>query len=229
MFRYSQLQNILTALCFISMVVAIFIVFVATLPEKTMGDVQRIFYFHVPVAWIAFVAFFVVFISSIVFLTSGRETWDTVAASSAEIGVLFTTLVLITGPLWACPVWNTWWTWDSRLTTTLILWLIYVAYLMLRSFVTDQQRGARLAAVFGIVGFIDVPLVYMSIRWWRTLHPSPVIGGGESGDLAGEMVKALTISLFAFSLLYATLLWIRVQIGILSRQVEALKHQNDEI
>lgn len=210
------------------MVTAILIVFVATPPEKTMGDVQRIFYFHVPSAWIAFLAFFVVFISSIAFLKSGREIWDTVAMSSVEIGVLFTTLVLITGPLWARPVWNTWWTWDVRLTTTLILWLIYVAYLMLRSFVADRQRAARLAAVFGIVGFIDVPLVYMSIRWWRTLHPGPVIGGGESSGLAPEMLRALMITLFAFSLLYAILLWLRVQLVALSRQVEALKHHSNE-
>ena len=138
MFRFLKLQYILIATNLVSMVTAIWVVFVATPPETTMGVVQRIFYFHVPSAWIAFLAFFIVCIASVAYLRTAKDFWDTLALSSAEIGVLFTTLVLITGPLWARPVWNTWWTWDARLTTTLVLWLIYVAYLMLRSFVEDN-------------------------------------------------------------------------------------------
>ncbi|MBD3378105.1 cytochrome C assembly protein [candidate division KSB1 bacterium] len=194
----------LLILTYVAISVALWAAFMYAPTEATMGHVQRIFYFHVPSAWVSFIAFFIVCIASIVFLKTGSIKWDRLAATSAEIGVLFITIVLITGPLWAKPVWGTFWTWDARLTTSLILWLIYVAYLMVRNYTQDKERGARFAAVFGIIGFVDVPIVYLSIRWWRTLHPAPVIGGG--GGLDPTMLTTLLISVFAFTLLYIVLM-----------------------
>jgi heme exporter protein C len=194
----------LLILTYVAICAALWAAFMYAPTEETMGHVQRIFYFHVPSAWVSFIAFFIVCIASIAFLKTGSIKWDRLAATSAEIGVLFITIVLITGPLWAKPVWGTFWTWDARLTTSLILWLIYVAYLMIRNYAQDKERGARFAAVFGIIGFVDVPIVYLSIRWWRTLHPAPVVGGG--GGLDPAMLTTLLISVFAFTLLYAVLM-----------------------
>ncbi len=145
--------------------------------EQTMGNVQRIFYYHVPSAWTAFLLFFVNFLASVIYIWKRNAAADAIAAATAEVGVVFCTVVLITGPIWARPVWGIWWTWDARLTTTLVLWLIYVSYLVLRSYSTGSQT-ALLAAALAIFGFVDVPIVYMTIRWFRTQHPSPVIGGG---------------------------------------------------
>ena len=212
-------------LSYVAILTALYFAFLYAPTERTMGDVQRIFYFHVPSAWVSFLAFFVVCIASIAFLRTGKESWDTLAASSAEIGVLFITIVLLTGPMWAKPVWNTFWTWDARLTTSFVLWLIYIAYLMLRSYVYDKERGARFAAVFGIIGFLDVPIVYMSIRWWRTLHPAPVMGGKQGSGLAPEMLMTLMICLGAFTILFATLLLLRYKTGMVSSEFERLKNK----
>ncbi len=215
---------ILAVLSFILIELALYLAFIYAPTERTMGDVQRIFYFHVPSAWVSFLAFFVVCVASIAFLRTGKAHWDRLAACSAELGVLFITLVLLTGPLWAKPVWNVYWTWDARLTTSLVLWLIYIAYLMVRNYTTDPERGAKFAAVFGIIGFLDVPIVYMSIRWWRTLHPAPVMGGG--GGLAPEMLRTLMFSLFAFTVLYITLLLLYYRISTMEKQIQALKHNS---
>ncbi|MDI6814959.1 MAG: cytochrome c biogenesis protein CcsA [Dehalococcoidales bacterium] len=196
-------NNILLGLSFMLMVVALYLVFIYVPTDKVMGIVQRIFYFHVPLAWVAFLAFFVVFISSILYLWKRGSKWDTLAYSSAEIGVIFTTLVLITGPIWAKPTWGVWWTWDPRLTTALVLWLIYVAYLMVSSFATEESRGSRYAAVVGIVGFINVPLVALATTLWRGMHPGPVI---FEGGLAPSMLFTLLVCLAAFTALYFLLL-----------------------
>ncbi|MBN2355719.1 cytochrome c biogenesis protein CcsA [candidate division KSB1 bacterium] len=213
------------ALTFIVVEWALYMVFIYAPTERTMGEVQRIFYFHVPSAWISFLAFMVVCIAGIAFLRTGKARWDRLAACSAEIGVLFITIVLLTGPLWAKPVWNVYWTWDARLTTSFVLWLVYIAYLMIRSYATDQERGARFAAVFGIIGFIDVPIVYMSIRWWRTLHPSPVIAGGQDSGLAPEMLVTLIVSLAAFTFLYMTLLTMYYDLKTLQSKIAQIQHQ----
>ena len=217
---------ILISLTYAAILGALAMAFLYAPTEKTMGDVQRIFYFHVPSAWASFVAFGVVAFGSILFLKTGKTKWDILAKSSAEVGILFLTIVLITGPLWAKPVWNVYWTWDARLTTSFILWLIFIAYLMLRSYVSDKERGARFAAVFGIIGFLDVPIVYMSIRWWRTLHPSPVVGGGDGSGLATPMLQTLLFSVGAFTLLFITLLILRNRSALLANQIEFLKNQN---
>jgi heme exporter protein C len=175
--------------------------------ERVQGDVQRIFYLHVPLAWVAYLAFFVVFVSSVVYLWRRTPRWDVLGRSSAEVGVLFTTLVLLTGSLWAKPIWGTWWSWDARLTTTLVLWLIYVAYLMVRAYAGDAARGARYAAVVGIVGFLDVPIIHQSVVWWRTLHPGPtVVQQSGSVGMPPAMLQVLLLALVAFTLLYAYLL-----------------------
>ncbi len=172
--------------------------------DRMQGVPQRIFYVHVPSAWIAFLAFFLVFVFSIRYLIWRRESDDIRAHACAEAGVAFCTLVLITGPIWARPVWGVWWSWDARLTTALILWLIYVAYLMLRAYVDEPEQRARFAAVLGIVGFLDVPIVHMSVVWWRTLHPGPVVvRSGGMQELPGTMHLALWSSLMAFTLMFA--------------------------
>jgi heme exporter protein C len=165
--------------------------------EQTMGEIQRIFYYHVPSAWVAFLCFFANFGASIWYLATKCEKSDAVAVATAEVGVIFNTVVLVTGPLWAKPVWGIWWTWDARLTSTFIMWLIYISYLMLRRFSNEQTP--KLAAALAIFGFVDVPIVYMSIRWWRTQHPSPVIGGGENSGLDPHMLHALLWNFAAFA------------------------------
>ncbi|MBI2865914.1 MAG: cytochrome c biogenesis protein CcsA [Chloroflexi bacterium] len=211
------------ALSFLLIVASLFMALVYAPTERFMGDVQRIFYFHVPLAWLAFLAFFLVFVASIQYLRKGAARWDHLAYCAAEVGTLFTTLVLITGSLWAKPVWGTWWTWDPRLTSTLILWLIYIAYLAVRSYAAETGRGARFAAVVGIVGFVDVPIVYLSIYWWRTLHPGPVI---QTGGLEPAMRSALFVSLFAFTVFFVILLRYRLRLRHMQAEVEALRQEH---
>jgi heme exporter protein C len=176
--------------------------------ELTMGDVQRIFYYHVPSAWVAFLLFFSNFIASIMYLFSRKLGVDAFALATAEVGVVFCTIVLITGPIWAKPVWGIWWTWDARLTSTLVLWLIYVSYLILRRYAAGGQTPV-LAAALAIFGFVDVPLVYMSIRWFRTQHPQPVIAGGENSGMAPGMWHALLVNFAAFLLFGILVTWLR--------------------
>ena len=185
--------------------------------ERTMGDVQRIFYYHVPSAWTAFCLFFTNLIASIVYLVRKSPKADALAVASAEVGVVFCTIVLVTGPIWARPVWGIWWTWDVRLTTTLVLWLIYVSYLVLRRF-SDSSQTPALASVLAIFGALDVPLVYFSIWFFRTQHPQPVIGGG--GSLDPRMLHAFLINLFSFSCFGAMVCWFRYRLEMLQREVQ---------
>jgi len=175
-----SLKTALAAITGVMMLVDLYLIFMVAPTDSVLGHVQRVFYFHVPIAIMSFLAFFVVFIGSLMYLIKRTPKWDAVAHASAEVGVVFVTLALLTGIIWARPVWNTWWTWEPRLTTTMILWLIYVAYLMVRSYAPSQSKGAIYAAVVGIIGFIDVPIVYYSVVWWRSIHPSPVVGWGHS-------------------------------------------------
>jgi heme exporter protein C len=188
--------------------------------EKTMGHAQRIFYFHVPSAWIAFFAFFIVFIASVLFLWRRERKWDALALSAAEIGVIFTTLVLLTGPMWAKVAWGAFWVWDARLTTTLILWMIYVGYLMLRG-TADTERRSRFAAVLAIVGFLDVPIIYFSVQLWRTQHPELLVT--QSGGLTPAMTQTLMTALLSFTLLFIFLLIERVRLEQARDQVNFLR------
>lgn len=215
-------------LTYAAMVLALWCVFIYVPTEKVQGLVQRIFYFHVSSAATMFLAFFVVFLASIVYLWKSLPWWDSVAASAAEIGVIFCTLVLITGPIWARPIWGTWWSWDPTLTLTLVLWLIYVAYLMLRADAHDPRR-ARMAAVLGIIGFVDVPIIRWSVEKWRTLHPKPVViqEGGSTG-LPPSMMLAFFVCLAAFLLLFFFLIRERASLAQSQHELEALRHEIDQ-
>ena len=204
----------------VGMLTALWAVFLYAPTEATMGIVQRIFYFHVSAAFMGYFAFFVVFVSSIVFLLKRDLAWDRVARCSAEIGVLFASLNLATGILWAKPIWGIWWTWDARLTLQLLLWILFISYIMLGAYIAEPMKRASLQAVFGILAFIDVPINFMAIRWWRTQHPSPVIFGGEGSGLDVDMYIALIITLTAFMLLYTYLLGQRLAVERTHEEVE---------
>ncbi|HLH78027.1 MAG TPA: cytochrome c biogenesis protein CcsA [Candidatus Binataceae bacterium] len=195
-----------------SMLAALFMVFVYVPTEAQQGLVQRIFYFHLPCAWVAFLAFGLVAVAAILYLWLGSQIWDDLSYAAAEIGMLFCTLVLITGSIWAKPIWGTWWTWDSRLTTTFILWLLYAGYLLLRAFAGDSPEVARFAAVIGIVGVVDVPVIIVSVRLWRTIHPAVLLTRqGQHGLQDPRMIATLLVALGAFSLLFVWLLWLRLR------------------
>ena len=217
---------VLGPLTALTMLVAIYMVFVYVPNDKVQGAVQRIFYFHVPLAIMTFVAFAGVAVASLLFLWRGTRAWDRLAHSSAEVGMVFCTLVLITGPIWARPVWGTWWTWDARLTTTLILWLIYAAYLMLRGVSGPGEQGARYAAILGVVGALDIPIINRSVYWWRTIHPAVLITReGSSGLADPRMQTTLAACLAAFFLLFIWLLWVRNETVRLRDRLDGLRQQ----
>jgi len=218
----NKIVKSIDVLAIVSIIIGLYFAFIYAPTEATMGAVQRIFYFHVSSAWIAFFAFFITFVCSILVLTTNNFFYDDIAEASAEIGVIFCTIVIITGPIWAKPAWGTWWTWDPRLTTTLILWFIYIGYIMLRQFVDEEDKRGKFAAALGIIGFIDVPIVFLSIRWWRTIHPNVLQEGG--GGLHPDMKMALIVCVVAFTILYASLLIKRVIIGRIERKINLIKN-----
>jgi len=155
--------------------------------ESKMGTIQRIFYLHAPSGMVALLSFFICFVGNLAYVFTRKPKWDWLGVSAAEVGMAFCTVLIITGPIWAHPVWGIWWTWDARLTLTFVLWLLYISYLLLRTLVDDPDRRAMVSAVYGIFAFLDVPLVYGSIRWWRTQHPQPVVMGGPGSGLEPTM------------------------------------------
>jgi heme exporter protein C len=195
----------------ISFLVALYAALVATPAERVEGNAFRIFYFHVPFALLTYVAFFFVLVGSLVYMWRQSQPWDRLARSAAEIGLLYCTLTLATGVLWGRPVWGVWWTWDARLTSTLVLWFIYLGYLMLRSYVEDRARAARYAAVLGVIGFLDVPIVQFSVNWWRTLHPESTVLASAGRSLPAPMLIALALGMLAVTLLFAFLLLLRLK------------------
>jgi heme exporter protein C len=189
--------------------------------DAEQGDVQRLMYVHVPAAWLAFLSFGVVFVASVAYLRTGRIRWDRVAVASAEIGVLFCVLTLALGSLWGRPVWGTWWTWDPRLTTTVVLLLIYVGYLSLRSVADSPSRRAHWSAVVGVVGFVDVPIVHMSVVWWRSLHQEATVIRPGAPTMDTSMLIALLVGTVAFSVAYGYLMAVRLRIGRLEDRAAA--------
>lgn len=185
-------------------------------PDAAQGEVQRLMYVHVPTAWIGMLSFFVVFVMSILYLVQRDPRWDMIAHSGVEIGVVFTALTLALGSLWAKPTWGIWWTWDPRLTTTAIMLIIYVGYLAVRGFAEDPEKRARWSAVVGIVAFVDVPIVYLSVTWWRTLHQPP----STARSIAPEMLWPLFLNLAAFTLVYLYLMLRRYRLAEAERELE---------
>src|ERR1700674_2473240 len=205
-----RLNLALGALPALLMLAAIYMVFMFVPTEADQGVVQRIFYFHVPCAWVAFAAFGLVAIAGVFYLWMGHDVLDDLGFAAAESGMVFCTLVLLTGSIWARPIWGAWWTWDSRLTTTLILWLLYGGYLMLRAMAGDSEQGARFGAVVGIVAAADVPIVIVSVRLWRTIHPAVLVTRqGGHGLEDPRMVATLLVSLAAFTALFIWILCLR--------------------
>lgn len=197
--------------------------------EKTMHAIQRIFYFHLP-SWIAmFTALAVVFVANVAYLATRRAKWDALGVSATEAAVVCCTIGLATGPLWAKPVWGIWWTWDARLTTTFILWLLYISYLLLRGLLDDPERKATFSAVFGIFAFLDAPLVYVSNRLWRTQHPQPVIGGGSGSGLDPGMGKVLLFCVIALMGVMIIILLDRYKLEKLRQEFEELRLEHETL
>ncbi len=213
-------------LTFVLMLIALYTIFFYAPIEKTMGMVQKIFYIHLPSAFLAYFAFFITFLASILYLYRKDPKWDAIAYCAVEVGVVFCTIVLITGPIWAKPIWNVWWTWDPRLTTTLILWFTYVAYLMLRRAVKENQR-ANLSAVFGIIGFINVPITFFSIRLWRTIHPVVITSRGL--NMSWPMKFSLIITFIAFCFLFLSMLISRIRLERLKMRIAEINEIMDDM
>lgn len=221
-----KILDIVTAVLFL---IALGLVFFFAPVEAVMGLVQKVFYFHVASAWVGMLSFLVAAVTGIVYLRSQNRTWDIVSSSAVEIGLVFSIIAIISGSIWARPIWNTWWTWDPRLTTTAIMALVYAAYLMLRSALEDPENRARVSAVYSLVGAVSVPLTFLSIRIFRTIHPV-VIGSGDpstsgSFDMAPKMLITFLFSLFVFTLFFVDILWHRVKLGQLEAEVEREKMQ----
>ncbi|GAB4474182.1 MAG: cytochrome c biogenesis protein [Anaerolineales bacterium] len=207
--------------------VAVGMVFFYAPMEAVMGNVQRVFYFHVAVGWVGMLSFLSAAIAGILYLRSKDRKWDLFAVAAVEIGIVFIFLNIVTGSIWARPIWNTWWTWDPRLTTATIMELIYFAYVMLRQGIEDPERRARFGAVYVILGFISVPLTFFSARLFRTIHPV-VIGTNQPGaegqfDMTPKMLQTFLFSLFAFTFVFIDLMWHRLRLGKFADQVEQLK------
>ena len=193
--------------------------FVVAPREVTQGTVQRIMYVHVPTVWVAYLAFAVVFVASIVYLARRSPGADRLAHASAEVGVLFTGVTIASGSIWGKPTWGTWWTWDARLTSVAILFVMYLGYLLLRGMIEDPERGARYAAVLGIIAALDVPLVHFSVYWWRTLHQPPSLMKPGGMTMAPIIAAALLVNVLAFTLVYAYFVTRRVR--LLAREQQA--------
>lgn len=215
-------RNALIVLSFILMVAALYLVFIYAPTEKEMGIIQRIFYLMVPLGWLTMLSFIVTAIGSILYLTKKTQKWDILALSSAEVGIIFTTLAMATGAIWAKPVWGVWWDWGTpRLTSTFILWFIYLAYFLVRNLATEEYRGAAFAAVVAIVGLADIPIIILSISLWQGLHPPALIF--QEGGLDPRMGLALMASIIAFTVLYIVLLLLRVAMRHNEAELRKLK------
>ncbi|HEX2601841.1 MAG TPA: cytochrome c biogenesis protein CcsA [Gemmatimonadaceae bacterium] len=219
-------RRLLPALAFLAVVLAVIRSAFYTPLEAKQGAAQKIFYIHVPAAWVAFLAFFIVAVASGIYLWVRDPRLDQLAESSAEVGVVFTTIVLITGPLWAKPIWGTWWAWwDVRLVSTLFLWFIYVSYLVLRGAVESPGLRARYSAILGILGALLIPFIHLSVYLFSTMHPKPIIGKPDKPSLPSEMLITFLISFFAFTLLYFAFLRSRYAYAV-ERDARAARIEN---
>ncbi len=220
--RLSSTTKLLLALTLSGMILSLYMIFLYAPTEKVMGHVQRIFYFHMGSVWVATISFLLVFIASIQYLRKGARLWDILAYSSAEIGVIFLTLTIITGSIWAKKSWGTWWTWDPQLTTTFLLWIFYIAYLLIRSEAGSDVKKAKFSAVFAIIAFLNLPIVYVSTRLW-TRGISPVVFGGRGGGIAPEMMHALLVCLVSFTFFFLLLLNQRMNLEKMQDELRGLR------
>ena len=196
--------------------------------EKTMGAIQKIFYLHISCAFSSFVAFGTCCYANVMYVFKRAPKWDWLGVSAAEVGLAFILVVLITGPIWAHPVWGIWWTWDARLTLTFVLGLLYLSYLLLRSMIEEPDKRALFSALFGIFAFLDVPLVYFSIRWWRTQHPQPVILGGSGSGLDPKMRVSYLLMWLVMTGVLILLLRSRYRLEALRASVDELRLESEE-
>ena len=222
-----RLLSALDVVALLVLAVATYMVFIYAPVERVMGPVQKVFYFHVAAGWVGMLGFAAAVVAGIAYLVTRKPIWDLVGLGAIEIGLTFMLINIITGSIWARPIWNTWWTWDPRLTTATIMELVYAAYLMLRQGIDDPERRARFGAVYAIIGFISVPLTFFSIRIYRTIHPV-VIGGADptvdgSFSMTPAMGATFAVGLVAFSILFVCLLWHRIRLGQLGERVEQMK------
>ncbi len=222
-----RLLIIIDVIAFVFVAVATAMVFLYAPIEAVMGPVQKVFYFHVANAWVGMLGFGVAGIAAVIYLITKKMDWDLISLGAIEIGLTFMFITIVTGSIWARPIWNTWWTWDPRLTTATVMELVYLAYLLLRQGIEEPERRARFGAVYAILGFISVPLTFFSIRFSRTIHPV-VIGSGDPGAqgtfaMTPAMGLTFAISLVAFSILFISLLWHRIRLGVLADKVEQMK------
>ena len=222
-----RLLTFLDGLSGVLFVISLWMVFFYAPTEAVMGDVQRVFYYHVATAWVGMLGFMAAGVAGIAYLRKNDLKWDIVSMAAVEISLVFFFITIILGSIWARPVWNTWWTWDPRLTTATVVELVYAAYLLLRQGIEEPERRARFGAVYTIVGFISVPLTFLSIRLLRTIHPV-VIGSNDpsaegSFSMTGTMRTTFFFSLITFSVIFVTLLWHRIRLGQLAERVEQLR------
>jgi heme exporter protein C len=222
-----RLLTILDVVTVVMLLIATYMVFFYAPQEAVMGDVQRVFYFHVAAGWVGMLSFIGAAVAGIVYLIKKDRQWDIVGLAAVEIGIVFLFINVVTGSIWARPIWNTWWTWDPRLTTATVMLLIYLAYLMLRQGIEDPDRRARFGAVYAIIGSLSVPLTYFSARIFRTIHPI-VIGSGDpsatgSFDMIPMMTQTFMFSLLTFTFIFADLFWHRIRLGKKADQVEQLR------
>jgi heme exporter protein C len=222
-----KLLTVLDGVTLFTFLTATAMVFFYAPTERVMGAVQKVFYFHVAAGWVGMVSFFVAAVVGVIYLIKKSPNMDLIGIAAVEIGIIFTLINIVTGAIWARPIWNAWWTWDPRLTTATIMELVYVAYLMLRQGIDDPERRARFGAVYAIVGFLSVPLTFFSIRIFRTIHPV-VIGGSDPSavgafDMTPKMFQTLMFSIVVFSILFVDLIWHRVRLGKFQNYLEELK------
>jgi len=219
--------KILDIVALITLLGATAMVFFYAPIEKVMGAVQKVFYFHVAAGWVGMLSFLFAAIAGILYLVKKTKIWDLVGVAAVEIGIVFIFINIVTGSIWARPIWNTWWTWDPRLTTATIMELVYIAYLMLRQGIDDPERRARFGAVYAIIGFLSVPLTFFSIRIFRTIHPVVIAGSDPSAvgtfDMTPTMFQTMMVSIVVFSILFIDLVWHRIRLGKLANQVDELK------
>lgn len=221
-----MMKNILAAAAvFLLLGAAVYASFFIAPTDAKQGLIYRILFLHVPSAWTGLTAFFISFLANLLYVWRRQPRWDWLGVSAAEVGLAFTTVVLVTGPIWAHPVWGIWWTWSPRLTSTFVLWLLYVAYVVLRTLIEEPDRRALLSALFGIFAFIDVPLVFGSIRWWRDQHPQPVVMGEQGSGLDPIMYKVLLFSWFAMLALMTLLIRQRYRLEAMRGDLETMQQE----